>query len=64
MKIKAEFGSEQITIIAFVTEYDKYVYAVYVDRDGKIDTCNVDHCLLTITDENYIPQERTTRKIR
>jgi hypothetical protein len=64
MKIKAAYGSKQVTIIAFVPAYDNCVKAVYVSGDGKIGTCHADNCLLTITDENYIPQDRSTRKIR
>lgn len=65
MKIKAKYGFENVTIIAFVPAYDNCVRAVYVRSDGKIDTCfiessltNADNCALTITDENYIPQRR------
>lgn len=65
MKIKAKYGVENATIIAFVPAFDNCVRAVYVRSDGKIDTCfiessltNAYDCLLTITDENYIPQRR------
>lgn len=65
MKIKAKYGSENVTIIAFVPAYDNVVKAVYVRSDGKMSTCFIDsslttafNCALTITDENYIPQRR------
>ena len=65
MKIKAKYGFENVTIIAFVPAYDNCVKAVYVRDDGKVGTCYVESsltnaydCLLTITDENYIPQRR------
>ncbi len=65
MKIKAKYGVENVTIIAFVPAFDNCVEAVYVRDDGRIDTCFVkssltktDDCWLTITDENYIPQRR------
>ena len=57
MKIKAKYVVEDVIIIAFVPAYDKYVQAIYVEDDGKIGTCYVDNGLLTITDENYIPQK-------
>ena len=65
MKIKAKFGLENVTIIAFVPAFDNCVKAVYVRNDGKIGTCYVESsltstndCQLTISDENYIPQRR------
>ena len=58
MKIKAKYGAENVIIIALVPAYDKYVKVIYIGEDGKIGTCHADHCLLTITDENYIPQRR------
>ena len=57
MKIKAKYGVENVTIIAFVPAHDKYVKAVYVRSDGQVGACYTDTGLLTITDENYIPQE-------
>lgn len=65
MKIKAKYGFENVTIIAFVPAFGNCVEAVYVRDDGKIATCfvkssltNAHDCRLTITDENYIPQRR------
>lgn len=55
MKIRAEVSYElhEVYIIGFVTRFENYVYAVYVNAKGKVSYCDIDH--VTILDPNYIP---------
>ena len=56
VKIKAKYGLENITIIAFVNTFDSTIKAVYVNEKGELGSCFIDSNSLTITDKDYIPQ--------
>ena len=58
MKIKAKYGSQNVTIISFVPTNNNVTQAIYVTDDGKINSCYIGtpYCPLTVIDENYITQ--------
>ena len=54
MKIKAIlYGMFNVTIIDFVSANYNDIKAVYVDDDGKVDSCYLDK--VQIIDKDYIP---------
>ncbi len=55
MKIKAKvkYESHEVYIIDFVTRYENSTYAVYINSNGKVATCNIEH--VDIIDKEYIP---------
>ena len=54
MKIRARvLGVFEVTIIAFVPAHSCDVKAVYVDNNGKVNSCYIDH--IEILDKDYIP---------
>lgn len=54
MRIRAKaFGMFEVTVIDFVQAYDHDVKAVYVDHNGQVDSCYIDH--IKILDKDYVP---------
>lgn len=53
MKIKARiYGRTEVTIVGFVSAYDHEVKAVYIDKNGKMGSCYLEH--VEVGDIEYI----------
>ena len=54
MKIRAKvFEMFEVTVIDFIQAGDRDVKAVYIDHDGKVDSCYINH--IKILDKDYVP---------
>ena len=54
MKIKARvYGKFEVTIIGFVPAHSHDVKAVYINKDGKVESCYLDY--VEVIDSEYIP---------
>ena len=56
MEIKARaFGLLEVTIIDFVSAHNSDIKAIYVDAEGKVDSCFINR--IEILDKDYIPSK-------
>lgn len=54
MKIKARiYGAYEVTIVGFVSARTNEVKAVYIEKDGKMGSCYLEH--VEVGDIEYIP---------
>ena len=56
------YNTRTVRIIAFVPNYPHDVQAIYVDADGKVDSCYIEH--LTIIDPEYELEQPHASQIR
>lgn len=54
MKIRARvYGKFEVTIIGFVSAHSHGVKAVYIDKNGKVESCYLEY--VEVIDSDYIP---------
>ena len=53
MKIKARVHEKFVTIIGFVSAHSHDVKAVYIDKNGKVESCYLKY--VEVIDSEYIP---------